>query len=101
LYYGYRTVFLKQNREKLFVATTKHLCATFRQFFTDFQRIFQLNLRAILAHFQRNFRANFAFFPVIFFRDCFRHPPQNSSGKAHWLSNACNFADAAKEKRVR
>jgi len=24
LYYGYRTVFLKQNCEKLFVATTKH-----------------------------------------------------------------------------
>jgi len=45
LYYGYRTVFLKQNREKLFAATTKHLRATFGQFFTDFQQIFQLNLR--------------------------------------------------------
>jgi len=52
-------VFLKQNREKLFVATTKHLCATFGQFFADFQWIFQLNLRAILAH----FHANFAFSP--------------------------------------
>jgi len=40
LYYGYRTVFLKQNREKLFVATTKHLCATFGQFFANFHRIF-------------------------------------------------------------
>jgi len=55
LYYGYHNVFLKQNREKILVATTKHLRATFGQFFADFQRIFQLSLRAILAHFQRNF----------------------------------------------
>jgi len=61
LYYGYRTVFLKQNHVKLLVATTKHLRATFGQFFADLQRIFQLNLRATCAnyvHFQRNFRAN-------------------------------------------
>jgi len=74
LYYGYRTVFLKQNREKLFVATTKHLRSTFGQFFAGFQRIFQLNLRANCAQFARNFSAfsvqfsyefctNFAFFP--------------------------------------
>jgi len=61
LYYGYCTVCLKQNREKLFVATTKHLRATFAQFFADFSAQFARNLRklrAILAHFQRNFRAN-------------------------------------------
>jgi len=63
LYYGYRTVFLKQNHEKLFVATTKHLRATFGQFFADFQRIFQLNLRATcticaqLAQIAHNFSA--------------------------------------------
>jgi len=51
LYYGYRNVFLKQNREKILVATTKHLRATFGQFFADFPRIFQLSLRAILAQF--------------------------------------------------
>jgi len=50
LYYGYRTVFLKQNHEKVFVATTKHLRATFGQFFADFQQIFQLNLHAICAN---------------------------------------------------
>jgi len=77
LYYGYCTVFLKQHREKLFVATRKHLRATFAQFFADFSAQFARNLRklrAIFAHFQRNFRsfsaqfsgkfcANFAFFP--------------------------------------
>jgi len=71
LYYGYRTVFLKQNRKKkLFVATTKHLRANFSQFFADFSAQFVRKLRAILAHFQRNFRANSAFFPAIFCRDC-------------------------------
>jgi len=50
LYYGYRTVFVKQNLEKLFVATTKHLRATFGQFFDDFQRIFRINLRATCAN---------------------------------------------------
>ena len=66
LYYSYRTVFLEQNHEKCFVATTEHLRATFGQFFADFQQIFQLNLRAtcascalrklriILAHFRAN-----------------------------------------------
>jgi len=43
LCYSYRTVFLKENREKLFVATTKHLRATFGQFFADFRQIFQFN----------------------------------------------------------
>jgi len=74
LYCGYHTLFIKQNRGKLFVATTKHLRATFGQFFADFQRIFQLNLCVILAHFQCSFRANsaqiFHFYPAIFFRDC-------------------------------
>jgi len=74
LYYGYRTVFLKQSGEKLLVATKKHLRTTFGHFFADLLRIFQLSLRAILAHFQRNFYTNSAqilhFFPTIFFRDC-------------------------------
>jgi len=51
----YKSDYYKQNREKLFVATTKHLRATFGQFFADFQRIFQLNLCAILVQ-------NFSFF---------------------------------------
>jgi len=78
LYYGYCTVFLKQNREKLFVATTKHLRATFGQFFADFSAQFarnfcnlcatcvQFKLRAILAHFQLNLRATCANFPFNF-----------------------------------
>ena len=73
LYYGYRTVFLKQNREKLFVTTTKHLRATFGQLFhrfsADFSAQFACNLHklcAILAHFSAQFSfkfgANYAFF---------------------------------------
>jgi len=83
LYYGYCTVFLKQHREKLFIATKKHLRAAFAQFFADFSAQFARNLRklrailahfsAIFAHFQRNFQANSAqilhFFLAIFCRD--------------------------------
>jgi len=80
LYYGYRTVFLKQKREKLFVGTTRHLCAIFWQFFADFQQIFQLSLHTTcaictqhLAQIAHNFRANSVqilhFYPAIFFGD--------------------------------
>jgi len=80
LYYGYHTVFLKQNREKLFVATTKHLGATFGQFFAHFQRIFQLNLCATCAQFSRIFAQILHFFPAIFFRDWLSRPwPRRTS----------------------
>jgi len=64
LYNGYRTVVLKQNREKLFVATTKHLHATFGQCFADFQRIFQF-LRATCAN-STQFVHNFSAFSAQF-----------------------------------
>jgi len=73
LYYGYCTIFLKQNREKIFCRNHKTFMCNFRAIFlwfsADFSAQFARNLRklrAILAHFQRNFRANFAFFPCDF-----------------------------------
>ena len=65
LYYGYRTVFLKQKREKLFVGTTRHLCAIFWQFFADFSGFFT-SVCVQLAH---NFSAILHFYPAIFFGD--------------------------------
>jgi len=77
LYYGYRTVFLKQNREKLFVETTKHLLAIFGQFFSGsfspmfsgffssiYAQLAQIarNFSALSAQFSRKFCANFALF---------------------------------------
>jgi len=91
LYYSYRTVFLKQNREKLFVATTKHLRATFGQFFTDFQQIFQLNLRTTcaicgqLAQIARNFSAFSAeIFTQILCKFCI-FSPRFSSGTGYLI----------------
>jgi len=63
LYYGYRTVFLKQNGEKLGGNHKTFTCnfrAIFRLFSADFSAQFACNLcnlyklRAILAHFRTN-----------------------------------------------
>jgi len=55
LHYGYRTVFLKQNREKLFVATTKHFQAIFRGFFSSICAQIARNFNAFSAQFSRRF----------------------------------------------
>jgi len=49
------------NFSPIFSAFFSSICVQLAQFVR--------NLRAILAHFQHNFRANSAFFPAIFFRD--------------------------------
>jgi len=66
LYYGYRTLFLKQKSEKLFVAITKHLRATIGQFLANFSAQFARNLCKLRAIFAQILH----FFPAIFFRDC-------------------------------
>jgi len=43
------SVFLKQSREKLFATTTKHLCATFGQFFCRFSADFSAQFAKIVG----------------------------------------------------
>jgi len=74
LYYRYHTVFLKQNRGKLFVATTKtftrNFWAIFHQFSADFSAQFVCNFSTFSVQFSHKFCANFPFLPRDFLQDC-------------------------------